>query len=206
MDLANTYAINRIQVARGPRGNAMFQVANYPLHSGATFFAGAVLKNDGSGAAIEQTADATAAFLGVSLQNAGALYTMAAGTGTMEPAYTGRFGFDVGLQQIMTVPDAQVAVVAGIGGQVFEATGVLATWAASMVGGQFALEKDATSGYWVVDLSDTTNKSVNVIGLQAVPLLLSNGSGYAVPAVGDTNVRVLFTFMSSVLDASVASL
>jgi hypothetical protein len=184
----------------------MFQVAYYPLASGATFYEGAVLKNNGSGAATEQTADATSGFLGVSLMNAGATYSMAAGTGTMEPAYTGRFGFDVGLQQYMTVPDSQVQLAAGISGTVFEATGVLAPWAASMVGGQFALEKDATSGYWVVDLSDTTNKSVNVIGLQAIPLLLSNASGYAVPAVGDTNVRVLFTFMSSVLDPSVSTL
>ena len=207
--MANTYGISRIKIGAGRQAPAYSPTVVYrALHAAATFLDGAVLKNDGAGLAQESANDPTTAILyGIALHNAGALYLPQSNTvPVFDPVYTGRFGYD-GTAGLVSDPGyQQIGIAAGVAGQVFEATGVLAAWAASMVGGQFALEKDATSGYWVVDLSDTVNKSVNVLALKAGPLPLSNGTGYGIPAVGDTNVRVLFTFMAGVLDPSVSSL
>lgn len=207
--MASTYGVTPIEIQRGPRSHWMFQVGVYPVGASQTYIAGAVLKNDGSGNSIVAANDPTSAILGIALHPATAIYNPASGVSTVfEPTLGVVLGLaaptlNVGLE---STDEAYQHIALGISGQVFTASATGTTWAAADVGKQYALKVDSTTGYWVVDLTNTSNAAVNIVGLASAPLLLSNGTGYAIPAVGDTNVRVFFTFASSVLDASVASL
>lgn len=195
--MANTFGIQRLLVARGPIGEIVPNVVVYPILAGQTFFNGAVLINDGSGNCKEAANDPTTLIIGVALHDARATYTPLTGTSVQEPDPTKLFGFGQGGTKLQPTDVTQMHIAHGDAAQIYEGTGVLATWAASMVGGQFGLEKDATTGFWVVDLSDAATHTVQVVGLVNKPQTLSGGQGGAMPAVGDTNVRILFTFVQA---------
>ena len=209
--MANTYAIQRMQASQAYSAPGFGPTVVYRPMGAGSFYAGAVLVNDTSGNAIEATADvhASAIVYGMAMHSSAALYSIPeASSDTYEPLYDTRFGTDMSGGLVADPTYTQIGIVAGVPGQVFEATGIGTTWLASMIGGQFAVEKDATTGFWVVDLSDTTNKAVNVTGLFTGPLTINGASTglLGIPAVGDTNVRVYFTWMATALDPSVAAL
>jgi len=69
------------------------------------------------------------------------------------------------------------------------------TFAATDIGTSYGLVKDATTGAWCVDKTDTTNTRVTVIATADTPKIKY--------AVGDVNPRVLVKFISTYLQASI---
>jgi hypothetical protein len=150
-----TYSMQPAKVARRPVEQQ--ELSYYPVASGASFAEGAfvVLGSDGT---ISECGANPAAILG-----------LASAPSTKQ------------LSSPFFVPDKVSPVEIIREGTILEMT-MSGSWAGNEIGSVYGIAKDATTGYWYVNRSDTTNTRVRVI-----KLVEDIRTKYA---VGDTNVRV----------------
>jgi len=151
-------------------GGLDIPLESLPEGASKTFKAGAVVVYSSGGISEASNDPSTAVIVGVACQDGQNLSSL--GVANTPPPYTS--------------PNTLVALA--MPGVIFEAncddtTQTLALTQA-MVGGQFSIEKDGSSGLWFIDQSDAGNKVVTIVALK--------------DAVGTVNGRVYFVFRNAI--------
>ena len=204
--MANTFLIERALVAQGPRTGGLPEVVVYTLASSQTFFNGAVVIISSGNAQEAGTplTSGTTTISGLALHAAQAVYNPpnTAPANQEIPNITNLFGesqFGTALED----GDAyKMHIAHAVSGQYYELTYAGAS-ASSDPGTSHTLAKDGTSGYWTITTT-TTNPVFVIDALVQKPKMLAGTSpaisqGGAMPTFGDTNVRYLGHFLSTVV-------
>ncbi len=201
--MANTWPVMKAQVAQGPRSNWEPEVVAYTIASGQTFFDGAILVVS-AGAAQEAANGANSNIIGLALHSALAVYNPAttAPANFEQPYETTLFGASQAGTKLQPIDANQVRVAHAVSGQYFEltASGVSAS---GNIGSTFNIIKDATTGYWTINLGSSATPAMVVVALVQKPYMLPGTSpavmpGGGLPAFGDTNVRYIAAFLPTV--------
>lgn len=170
-------APQRIQIVDSP-GIAEPDIRSFPIASGQSYIAGAILTLSGGSVAESADNPGANAVLGVALHDAGSVYP----TNSVVPSSSSLFGRTfVGTKLFPQDPSHQRVVLLH-NNQYFEISLVQA-WSPSLIGTTAGLKKDPTTGFWVLD-NTLTNK-------YAVIVAKAEGPASFKGTVGDTGARVV---------------